>query len=57
MTRKRLRMARSINQAVSVLQHLNAPEPMTSKMKKLLIVVGLLIAIKPPAKGLENSVL
>ncbi len=48
-------MARSINQAVSVQEHLNASEPMSSKMKKLLIVIAFCSAIIPGASALDTA--
>src|SRR4029077_13421163 len=55
MTRKRLRMARSINQAASIQEHVNASEPMTSKMKKLLIIIAFCSAIIPGASALDTA--
>ena len=55
MTRKRLRMARSINQAASVQEHVNASESMTSKMKKLLIIIAFCSAIIPGASALDTA--
>jgi Domain of Unknown Function (DUF1259) len=48
-------MARSINQAASVQEHVNASESMTSKMKKLLIIIAFCSAIIPGASALDTA--
>ena len=48
-------MARSINQAASIQEHVNASEPMTSKMKKLLIIIAFCSAIIPGASALDTA--